>query len=671
MQLTAPTYAVIDVETPMNSPIGNPGTPFHPLNKFVLRGLKRGDHVVSISEPRGAGLGVLGSDPKVRAEIKLLVGHHIGFDIHHMRMAKEIDETFLGTVELWDTQLAEYLISGQRTTYAALDDLSLKYGGTAKDSRVTTMFKAGMGADKIPLADLEPYLKDDILNTERVFFGQWKTVTDMGLMPLVRTQMDALAATIEMTFNGMKVDYAALLKGATALRTHVDSIEFAIKADACTRGYPDFNVGSTKQLSTLLFGGERKYKEKEQIGLTKEGKPKVRLVEKVQVYEGMFKPTAAKNGKGDYPTDDATLKSLRAAVYGASKSAETLDNIIEFRDKDKQLGTYWEGLLKLVMPDGCIHHSLNHCNTKTGRLASSDPNMQNMTNGEIKAVFVSRFGDDGVLVEADFKQLEMVELACLSADKQLLADILSGVDMHDALFEAMYGRKMTKEERKHFKRCSFCLVYGGGAKAIAEQGGIPEADAKIFIDTFYARYRGVKEYHDSVVQWAKDHRTYTGLKDAKTGYPVGECVWTALATGRRYWFREYPTDWGTINFSPSELKNYMVQGGATGDKVPLCLGKLFRILKNDPTLKDLCLMVNTVHDSVLFDVHKDVLHTALTTIKDTMERTPEFYEEAFGYKMPLPLKVELSCGPNWLDQHEVKFDSMGVPDSGTVWRKAA
>lgn len=653
----SPTYAVIDVETTMNSPIGNVGTPFHPSNRVVLNGIKRGDSVPITHGNLGIELQDTG--------IKLLVGHNIGFDINHRRMAKSLSEKFLGTVDLWDTQLAEYLLTAQRTIYASLDELSAKYGGTTKDEDVKTIFSAGMGADKVPPEKLKKYLEDDLLNTERVFYGQFEEAQKQGLVPLITTQMDALAATIEMTFNGLHVDHGELLKGAAALRTEVDAIELRIKATAAGWGFPDFNVGSTKQLSMVLFGGEQKYKEKTHRGTFKNGNPKYALVEKCVTVEGRYDPndislSLVKNGKGDYPTDDETLNRLHGLQF--------VRDVLEFREKDKQLGTYWEGILKLVMPDGRVHHSLNHTVTRTGRLSSSDPNLQNVTNGEIKRVFVSRWGDDGVIVEADFKQLEMVELAILSADKQLLDDILNGVDMHDALHRMMYGTPLNKERRKNFKRCSFCLVYGGGKRAVAKQGGISEEDAQKFIETFYARYKGVKEYHDYVIQWAKDHRTHSGLKDAKTGLPMGECTWTAAATGRRYWFREYPTEWGTINFSPSELKNYMVQGGATGDKVPLCLGKLFRVLRNHPTLKDKCLLINTVHDSVLFDVHKDVLFEALKLIKETMERTPEFYEQAFVYKMPLPLLVEVSCGPNWLDQHEVKFDASNEPE---FWREAA
>ncbi len=658
--MSEPTYAVLDVETTMKCPVGeNKANPFWPENSVVMRGYKPGDdRAVTYLKPWAT----LGASAIGRERVRLLVGHHIGFDIHHLRVKGEINEKFLGTVNLWDTQVAEYLLTAQRTQYASLDELATKYGGTLKDDTVKKLFAAGKGADEIDKDILTEYLKGDLLNTELVFFRQFEEAQRQGLVPLIITQMDALAATIEMTYNGLKVDQSALLAGATALRIEVDAIEAELIHAAGTQfGWPDrFNPGSAKQMSTLLFGGEHKYKVKKMCGFTRAGKEKWKYIEVVHKAPALFiLPREEWKNSNGYSTDDKVLNEL--AYLGPPGACDFAMKVLEYRDKNKQLTTYWEGLLKLLMPDGCIHHKLNHTVTRTGRLSSSEPNLQNVTNGDIKKVFVSRWGEDGVIVEADFKQLEMVELAIVSGDKQLLKDIEDGVDMHDALFQSMYRRKMEKEERKHFKRCSFCLVYGGGKKAIAQQGNISEADAQRFIDTFYTRYKGVKEYHDYIINLAESSRVNHGLKDSETGLPVGEFTYTNEHTKRQYWFREYPTDWGTINFSPSELKNYMVQGGATGDKVPLCIGKLYRVLRNHPTLREKCLLINTVHDSVLFDVHKDVIVEALKLIKETMERTPEFYEEAFGYKMPLPLKVELSAGPNWLDQHEIKFNASNEP----------
>lgn len=638
-------YCVVDVETTRNGPKDRDGTPFDNHNKIVLAGTKMGG--------KEAILSTVAPISMTNPDISLLVGHNITFDLHYLRKHGGIKDEFLRTCNLWDTQLAEYLLSAQRTSYAKLDDLSEQYGGNKKDERVTAMFAEGMGADKVPMSMLIPYLKADLENTEKVFIEQFKLAQKHDLIPLIKTQMDALLATQEMTYNGLAIDRPLLIEGGAALAMEVSELHKKIVEQAAPY-VTSFNPDSPKQVSLLLFGGEEQVVENEQVGVYKNGKPKWKKKTRILKNAGLgLKPQTRPNSLGYFSTDDKVLTHLHNEHLTGSLANKLTGMLLEYRDKSKQLTTYWAGLLPLVGADGLIHHSLNHTVARTGRLSSSKPNLQNVTNGPIKEVFVSRWGHEGYVVEADFKQLEMVELAIVSGDKQLIHDIERGVDMHDALFIEMHGRKMKKEERKSFKRCSFALVYGAGAGGVAEQGGISKHEAQRFITTFYNRYPGVRDYHDSLIDMAKEYRSSGGLKDTETGLPVGEFVYTSPHSKRRYWFREYPTEWGSINFSPTELKNYMVQGGATGDKVPLCIGKLYRVLKNHPRLADRCLMVNTVHDSVMFDVHRDVVDEALVVIKETMERTPEFYAEAFGYVMPLPLKVELSMGPNWLDQIEV------------------
>lgn len=656
--MSGKTWATIDVETTMNSPIGNAATPFHPSNKVVLAGLKRGDTSFPIQwEPREL---VTGEKVGVRSknDISLLIGHNIGFDIHHCRKSGEWDEGFLGT-NLWDTQLAEYLLSGQTHTYPSLDDLTAKYvGPVLKDKAVTAVFDSGLGADHVPMHILKPYHKEDILNTEAIFIRQFQEAEKLGMVPLINTQMDALAATIDMTYNGLKVDTDKLMRGVAKYQKLVEEYTTDLVAFASTLGIEDFNPSSPKQMSLLLFGGELSYTENVCIGKYKNGKDKFQKQTKSKPIKGMFPSRGGTlNAQGYYSTDESVLTNL--------PKTRITEGILKLRDYEKQLGTYWEGLLKLVMPDGFIHHRINHCVTRTGRLSSSEPNMQNITNGEVKQVFVSRWGNDGVLLEADFKQLEMVELALRSMDAQLIHDIQNGVDMHDALFLEMYGRPMKKEERKNFKRCSFALVYGAGAGGIAAQTGISKEEAKRFINTFYSRYKGVASWHNLLVGWARENRQKSDKKTA-SGKPAGKAVYVCGHTNRRYTFYEYDApEWlkADTSFSPTELKNYMVQGGATGDKVPLMVGVMRKVLRNRPDLKDKCLMVNTVHDSILFDVHKDVLWEAAKLIKQTLENLPHYYKEAFGVSLALPFKVEVSAGPNWLDQKEIDFGSMSYKEA--------
>lgn len=652
---------VLDVETTQKCPVGNnKANPFWPENEIVLYGWRtlRNGETTTIST---CGLRDATSDPC------LVIGHNIAFDLHYMLRKKKLLMGWLAKSHVWDTQLAEYLLSGQTIRYPTLDYCAEKRGGVVKDERVKVMFEAGKGADEVPRNMLDEYLRGDLSNTEKVFYSQFAEAMERGMLPLMWSQMDARLATIDMIYNGLAVDRAFIEKRASDLALEVDTLQRELRTAATVLTGEQLDPTSPSQLSIILFGGDIKYKEKEQIGTYKNGNPQFKTFDKKRKVCGVGLVSRLPNGKnGYYPTGDDVLEDIAQRTTSVPKRVlEFVKKVQDYRAKSKELSTYFEGIRALIMPDGLVHHNLNHVVTATGRLSGTDPNLQNVTDGsksDIKKAFVSRWGDDGVILEADYSQLEMVVLAVLSGDKQLLDDIRNGVDMHKALFKEMHGRDMRPEERKLFKRCSFALVYGAGVGGVAAQGGISRAEAAKFIPTFYNRYPGVKAWHTTLIEEVDAGRYYEGKKDADTGLPAGESCLISPISQRCYVFREYPLDepiarWKKkkMGFSPTEIKNYPVQGGATGDIVPLVLGKLFRVLRNNALLKDKCLMINTVHDSVLFDVHKDVLEEAIVTIKQTMEAAPRYIKETFGYDFPLQLKVGMSYGPNWLEQDEINF----------------
>lgn len=658
---------VVDVETTMKCPVGNnKANPFWPENRVVMKGVQD----VSHQGRSGTWITSIGGVERKLSTATFLVGHNIAFDIHHLLKAGTLKQEQLGKLQIWDTQLAEYLLTGQQHKWASLDELSAKRGGIAKDGRVSTMFKAGKGADEVPEDMLKEYLWNDLKNTNKVFWSQYAEALDKGMRPLIWSQMDARLATIEMTYNGLAIDTTFLRTRAAELRDELLLLEgWLHSAGHGLTGHP-LDPTSPAQLSTILFGGEVKWKENEKVGTYKNGKDKYKQVEHVKKIYGpvLHNPEwVGKNGKPS--TADDVIEELlgRPSVKALSPYHELLEKVQDYRDKSKQLSTYFDALDKLIMPDGFIHHNLNHCATGTGRLACSEPNLQNQSTkntSDIKKAFVSRWGDDGYIVEADYSQLEMMVLAVLSGDTQLMEDIATGTDMHRELFLQVHSRYPTEEERWWFKRCSFALVYGGGVGAIAAQGRTDRATAKRFIEVFYTRYPGVKAWHDELIELAKGFRYHDGTKDTETGLPIGKVKMFSKLSNRRYIFREYPNSpevkaWKheECSFSPTELKNYQVQGGATGDIVPLVIGRLFRVLKNNPRLADKCLLINTVHDSVLLDIHKSVLREALLVIRQVMESAPTLIKETWGYDWPLPFKVGISYGPNWFEQKEVDDNS--------------
>lgn len=676
--MTSLTLLTFDVETTRKCPVGsNEASPYWPENKIVAAVAKTCDEAT-----RELNVNHIRFIPNSQTT-HLFIGHNVGFDIAYLLTKRGAANgctvaDFIHNGGLWDTQLAAYLLSGQQHKWASLDDLCREHGLPLKDNFVKDAFAAGKGADEIEYDRLIEYCKADVKNTHAIAVKQMETAENIGMTPLVLSQMDALAATIEMTYNGLAINRDYIDATCTALSTEITEIETKAK-QLVSRMPPEYGGNardasstapldpfSPTQLSKLLFGGTVKEKVKERAGTYKNGKTKYKQVEKLRTIYGWTKMTADPTwigANGLASTNDEVLQQVLTYATNSSEAhtLQLVECVLKHRELSKLLSTYFEGVRKLIMPDGFVHHKLNQTSTVTGRLSGSEPNMQNQTGRgaySIKNAFVSRWGEHGVILEADYKQLELVALAFLTKDPTLIEDICSGKDIHTELFLSMHGRTPTTDERWWFKRCSFALVYGGGKSAIAKQGNTTLEEARRFIDTFYTRYPKVKEWHDTILAQADEESVNEGDKDTETGLPVRKFYYKSV-TGRMYVFREYPNSFEVrrwkkraCSFSPTELKNYPVQGLATGDIVPMMLGVMLRVLKNNPTLADKCLMINTVHDSVVFDVHKDVLAEAIPVIQSTLESAPKQFENTFKQPFNLPLKVELSYGPSWGEQIE-------------------
>lgn len=280
---------------------------------------------------------------------------------------------------------------------------------------------------------------------------------------------------------------------------------------------------------------------------------------------------------------------------------------------------------------------------------------------DIKKYFVSRFGENGYILEADYSQLEVYTLAELSGDKQLQNDLLSGVDIHGVMAEKLFGPHYTDKQRKIAKGLSFQLQYGAGAKSMAKTHNLSEEQCDRFIREYYMRYFGVRNWHEILVHAVKNNRTPSKRK-TPSGYPCGESYYSSVVSGREYTFVETDApSWLSrkgirTTFSPTKIKNFMVQGTATGDIVPLALGKLLIVLKNNKELKDKCFLVNTVHDSVVLDVHEDVLYTVSRIVKEVMQNIGEDIETHWGYTWNMPFKVDLEYGRNWAELQPLILD---------------
>ena len=280
---------------------------------------------------------------------------------------------------------------------------------------------------------------------------------------------------------------------------------------------------------------------------------------------------------------------------------------------------------------------------------------------KIKKCFTSRWGDKGYIVNADYKQIEVVVLAYLSRDLSLMSDVRKGIDFHSKRLAFARGEnykdvvaKVKAQDpyytaaRTDIKSFTFQFNYGAGANAISKGTGIHIDTVKEFIVNEDRLYPGVKVMQDGWIETVERSRELTMYR-SKTGRPVGMGTLPSL-TGRKYTFLEGDApDWmkgKSVTFKPTEIKNYAVQGSA-GELMRIGYGQMQEELFKDLELYEYCKAINTVHDSCIFDVHEDYLERALVLIKSVLESVPQYYEEYFGIKFDLPLRVDIDYARSW------------------------
>ena len=290
---------------------------------------------------------------------------------------------------------------------------------------------------------------------------------------------------------------------------------------------------------------------------------------------------------------------------------------------------------------------------------------------KIKECFPSRF-KYGNLYEFDYSQLEVIGLAVLSKDNQLKIDLRSGIDMHCQNAANMYnqgyadvkrwvadGVQEWVDKRQIAKVFSFQLQYGSGAANMAADQGVPLKLAEKFIAEYYNRYSTVKAWQESNIESVKLYHEPSGKK-SKGGYPVNYGYLQA-PTGRTYQFIEYDSPEFMkkrgvhTSFSPTQIKNYPVQGFSTGDLVPLAVGEIIKYLYMNE-IDDKILLVNTIHDSIIFDIPPEEyfadtavkLSEHLLNLKEIMVSISTSVNNLWpDVDFDLPLKVDIKSGPNW------------------------
>lgn len=355
--------------------------------------------------------------------VGVLVGHNIKFDLLYLMkfpMLKIMLDDWLwyGGV-VWDTMIAEYLLTGQESQFISLDNLSTRYGGHVKDERLKKEYwDKGIDTENIPREIILPYLQGDLRNTANNYLSQLDKCESLlgqqkhNFYALMSVQMEALLATTMMEHNGLHFDVPAAAEIASTLAAKREIKSDKLKETMAQwfnlsvgKGDPpvvpeDCKPGSVQQLSAMLCGGVFKYTKKMPVrddngdeeyykGGMKKGLLKMRNEDLLLHVSGLIEHKAhglIKNEKG-YCLDDFALKKLLSErwVKKMTVFSNFLSEIMLWRSLQKEVTVSYLGLLKLTWPnDSCIHGNLNHTATGTGRLSSSAPNQQNFSGREVK-----------------------------------------------------------------------------------------------------------------------------------------------------------------------------------------------------------------------------------------------------------------------------------------------
>lgn len=599
-------------------------------------------------------------------------GHNLKFDIQH---APDISPV----VPLWDTMVAEYLITGQRVKMASLADLCLTYGLAVKPDLIGSNLAAGITPDKIPQHELVAYMHGDAARAIEVAKAQWHIAKGMGLLELILVQSAATVAYALSELNGMplNVQECVTRRDALTIETHnlKEQIADGIRATTGTSILiPDDEMVKPRSLSMFFFGIPRV---SPLVSIPMPSAPpagmKLRKGQKylklpllpTQIVRAMppdfidLTHVDLLTAQGWYKTDNDVLQRV-VSKAGTSHYGAIASKVIEWREKDKLLNTYYQPLLEHAAKyrDNTIHHTINQCIANTGRTTSEQPNAQNIP-AAVREVVSGVSASDitrGGMLEMDFRQLEMCALAHLSGDTNLIQAILNGDDIHYMTGQLVFGYTCksdeTPESRRIIKTINFGLAYGGGAFTLAQQAGVSVQVARNAIEAFYMKFPGTKRYAD-------DYFNNVCLRP-EAGYVVPPKASDAIAitrrmhgvgslTGRRYMYTEQDApSWlqaktgCAVAFSPTQTKNYPVQGFATGDIVPLAAALLMQNIAARLTIS------NLVHDSLLFrHLFEDDREEILDAIAAMVKALPEALEILWGIKMKVPLKVEVKEGPNW------------------------
>jgi len=513
------------------------------------------------------------------------IGQNIKFDI---LMLKWYDVQLHG--DLFDTMMAHYIIDPD--TRHGMDILSENYLGY-KPVSITELIGA-KGKNQGSMRDVEiekikEYAAEDAditLQLKNVFEPKIKQVEAEDLLHKIENPLIYVLADIE--FEGVKIDHDTLKEFSKDLETDISKLEKTVYEKAGVK----FNIASPKQLGEVLF-------------------------EKL-----MLDPKAKKTKTGQYQTGEDVLLGLAA-------KSDIVRDILDYRQLQKLKSTYVDALPQMVnAKTGRVHTSYNQAVAATGRLSSTNPNLQNIPirterGREVRKAFIPR--DSGhIIVSADYSQIELRIIAEISKDENMMAAFVNDLDIHTATAAKVYGiglDEVTGEQRRNAKAVNFGIIYGQSAFGLSQNLGIPRKEAAEIIENYFAQYPGIKNYMSDTMNFAREN-----------GY-----VCTLM--GRRRYLRDINSANQTVRgFAERNAINAPIQGSAA-DMIKIAMINIHKEIKAQKLDSR---MTMQVHDELVFDVPHNEVEIIKPIIMHNMKN---------AIKTTVPIMVEIGTGINWLEAH--------------------
>jgi DNA polymerase I-like protein with 3'-5' exonuclease and polymerase domains len=587
---------------------------------------------------------------------------------------------------VFDTMLAEYVLQrGDKSKPLSLEACAERYElDTKKQDTLKEYFAKGVSTRDIPLDELSEYCIADIKATQQLADKQMRRLnsqSDAGLMGTVDLTNQVAVCLARIYQRGFAIDLDVLDVVRQEYEQERDDLERDLQEHVRRlMGDTPINLNSPEQLSwvvysrkvldkqywgnqidpymndadfrSLLAGGtQRLYKTKATQCHECNGAGQVRKVKKDGTPFARTNKCSSCGGAGYHLVDGKELAGLKfkppgpkwASANGFSTSKQNLEVLekaarvkemteaVDFLSKvrrlsaiDTYLSSFVDGIRIHAKSDNKLHVRLNQHVASTGRLTSTNPNMQNMPRGStfpIKKVFVSRFAG-GKILEADFAQLEFRAAAFLSQDGVAMDEVSTGFDVH-AYTASVITEAGQQTSRQDAKAHTFAPLYG------ATGFGRTAAEAEYYTH-FTEKYKGISNWHSRL---------------AKEAIATGKIT---TPSGREFAFPNVvrkPN--GRVSYF-TQIKNYPVQSFATADIVPVALLHIDKMLDGMKSC-----VVNTVHDSIVIDVHPDEERRVINVIDETNRVLPDLITIRWGLVFNVPLELEAKIGPNWLDTRDV------------------